>query len=74
MTLAPPPRADRDAVARAYARLFSSADGQMVMAHLQGQTFLRVLTPETPDSQIRFVEGQRALVHMILRFVALGKN
>jgi hypothetical protein len=68
------PRADRDAVARAYARVFSSDEGQLVMAHLQGQTFLRTLTPDTPDSHIRFIEGQRALVHTILRFVAIGKG
>lgn len=73
-TVAPPPRADRDAVARAYARLFDTDDGRLVMAHLQGQTLLRAVTPETPDSHIRFIEGQRALMHTILRFVAVGKG
>lgn len=74
MTVAPPPVADRDAVARAYARLFATDDGRLVMAHLQGQTFLRSLSPDTPDSHLRFIEGQRALVHTILRFIAIGKS
>lgn len=74
MNLAHHPVTDRAAIARAYARLFATDDGQLVMAHLQGQTFLRTMNPDTPDSHIRFIEGQRALVHTILRFVAIGKG
>lgn len=64
---------DRDTVARAYARLFSTEDGKTVLAHLQGQTFLRMHTPDTPDSHIRFTEGQRALVNTMLRLISIGK-
>ncbi len=74
ITISAGPAMDRDTVARAYARLFSTEDGKMVMAHLQGQTFLRMHTPETPDSHIRFTEGQRALVNTMLRFIAIGKT
>ena len=65
--------ADREAVARAYARLFSTDDGRLVLAHLQGQAFLRPHAPDTPDSHIRFFEGQRALVNTMLRLAAIGK-
>ena len=69
----PVPPADRDAVARAYARLFNTDDGRLVLAHLQGQAFLRPHTPDAPDSHIRFFEGQRALVNTMLRLIAIGK-
>ena len=74
INIAAAPAMDRDTIARAYARLFSTEDGKLVMAHLQGQTFLRMHTPETPDSHIRFTEGQRALVNTMLRFMAIGKT
>lgn len=75
MTLPQQPASmDRDSIARAYARLFGTEDGKIVMAHLQGQTFLRMHTPDTPDSHIRFTEGQRALVNTMLRFIAIGKT
>lgn len=74
ITIAATPPMDRDSIARAYARLFSTEDGKLVMAHLQGQTFLRMHTPDTPDSHIRFTEGQRALVNTMLRFVAIGRT
>jgi hypothetical protein len=64
---------DRDSVAKAYARVFSTDDGQLILAHLQAQTFLKGLSPDVAESHLRFLEGQRALVHSILRFVALGK-
>ena len=74
INIAATPAMDRDTIARAYARLFSTEDGKLVMAHLQGQTFLRMHTPDTPDSHIRFTEGQRALVNTMLRFMAIGKT
>ena len=74
ITISTAPAMDRDTIARAYARLFSTDDGKLVMAHLQGQTFLRMHTPDTPDSHIRFTEGQRALVNTMLRFIAVGKT
>jgi hypothetical protein len=68
------PAADRGAVARAYARLFATNDGQLVMAHLQAQTLLRTHGADAPDAHIRYAEGQRALVTLILRQVAAGKT
>lgn len=65
---------DRTAIARAYARLFGTTDGQVVISHLQSQTLLRAHGPDTPDNHIRYAEGQRALVTLILRQIAAGKT
>ncbi|MCB9988623.1 MAG: hypothetical protein H6868_04715 [Rhodospirillales bacterium] len=56
----------------AYARLFATADGQKVLAHLQASTFLRTHGAEASDDQLRFTEGQRALVTTILRMIDAG--
>jgi len=69
---APDAAARRD-IEKSYARLFASADGQQVLAHLQGLTMMRALGPEAPEAHIRHAEGQRALVGTILRLIAAGK-
>ncbi len=75
-THAPPSlaKAEMTDIERSYARLFSSADGQRVLAHLQVMTFHRALGPTCSDEQLRHMEGQRALVATILRLIDRGRQ
>lgn len=61
-------------VERAFARLFSSDDGRRVLSHLQAMTFCRALGPSAPDEQLRYAEGQRALMANILRLIDRGRS
>lgn len=61
-------------IERIFARLFSSDDGRKVLAHLQVMTFSRAYGPEASDQQLRYAEGQRALVANILRLVDRGRK
>lgn len=71
----PPPGADdRRALARAFARAFAGADGEMVLTHLSALTLERCLGPEASDAALRTLEGQRLLVAHMLSLVALGRD
>ena len=61
-------------IERAFARLFSTQDGHKVLAHLQVMTFQRALGPTCSDEQLRYVEGQRAMMGMILRLIDRGRG
>lgn len=61
-------------IERAFARLFSTEDGQKVLAYLQVLTFQRAFGPATPDEQLRYVEGQRSLMATILRLIDRGRK
>ena len=61
-------------IQRAYARLFASADGIMVLEHLQRSVLLKATLPETSAAQLRFSEGQRSLVAQIMRHIAIGRE
>lgn len=61
-------------IERSFARLFSSEDGQRVLAYLQVMTFQRALSAESSDQDIRHLEGQRALMASILRLIDRGRN
>ncbi|MCB1556838.1 MAG: hypothetical protein KDJ15_05945 [Alphaproteobacteria bacterium] len=74
LKLLPSPKTDRRAMEIAYARLFSGEDGKKVLAHLQAMTFLRAFPAEADDSQLRYVEGQRALVATIMRMIEAGRR
>ena len=67
-------RPEQQSVERAFARLFSSEDGRQVLAHLQVMTFHRAHSAETSDAQLRYAEGQRALVGQILRLIEKGRR
>ncbi|HYD97768.1 MAG TPA: hypothetical protein VEH84_00170 [Alphaproteobacteria bacterium] len=74
---APPPGHEAAAAAgaetaRAYARLFATADGRLVLAHLRSITLERALGPLATDSQLRMLEGQRALVAAIQALAQRG--
>ena len=60
-------------VERLFARVFSSDDGKKILAHLQVMTFSRAYGPDASDQQLRYAEGQRALVANILRLVDRGR-
>lgn len=61
-------------VEKAYARTFADDNGRMVLSHLQNITFARAYAPDAPEAQLRYAEGQRALVGTILRLITAGRN
>ena len=61
-------------IEKAFTRLFSTPDGQKVLAHLQVLTFQRAMGPGVADDQLRYIEGQRALMATILRLIDRGRK
>lgn len=61
-------------IEKAFARLFSTDDGQKVLAHLQVITFQRALGPTTTAEHLRYMEGQRAMAATILRLIDRGRQ
>lgn len=57
-----------------YARTFSTASGAAVLQHLRRMTIERVLGPNASDAELRGLESQRALVHMIENMVSRGQK
>ncbi len=55
-------------------RLFTSSDGKEVLTYLKSLTQERILPPTASDSELRFLEGQRFLVHTIETLVRQGKE
>lgn len=64
----------RDEIARSFARLFSTEDGQRVLDYLKRTTFMRSYGSEASDKLLRFSEGQRALVAQIMRLTDMDKS
>ncbi len=65
---------DQD-LARSFARTFNNQrDGERVLEHLRRLTRERTLGPETPDTVLRYVEGQRGLVAYVERLAARGRT
>lgn len=63
-----------DALARAYARLWSSPDGQTVLEHLHQHVLFRVTDPQASEAQLRFCDGQRQLVLFLCQMAAKGRK
>lgn len=61
-------------VARAFARCFRNNDGDKVLAYLQKMTKGRVLPASADDAQLRYLEGQRALVTHIETLIERGRG
>ncbi|MBR6411652.1 MAG: hypothetical protein IKS41_00635 [Alphaproteobacteria bacterium] len=61
-------------VPQSYTRLFRHAEGKEVLNHLKKITFERTLSPAATDAELRFLEGQRALVALILSFIKQGQQ
>lgn len=67
-------RMEQKEIERAFTRLFASEDGKKVLAWLQVMTFQRASGANAPDEQLRYMEGQRAMVGTILRLIDRGRN
>ena len=63
-----------DDIAACFARCFGTGNGARVLAHLRGLTLDRALGPNATDAQLRHLEGQRALLCIILALVARGRS
>ncbi|RAU23818.1 hypothetical protein CU669_01640 [Paramagnetospirillum kuznetsovii] len=61
-------------LARQTARLFATADGEAVLAHLREMTLDRCLGPDSGDAALRHLEGQRHLVLHLQTLVARGRT
>lgn len=61
-------------IATAFARLFCRPDGQRVLAHLKHITQERVLAPDAQNAELWFLEGQRALVALIIALINQGQQ
>ncbi len=59
---------------RLFVRLFSTDEGKKALAYLQYITFQRVLTSEVSNENLRYMEGQRALLASILRIIDRGRK
>ncbi|MBO4480653.1 MAG: hypothetical protein J5742_03465 [Alphaproteobacteria bacterium] len=57
-----------------YAKTFSSDSGAIVIAHLRRITIERVLGPNATESELRTLEGARALVHQIEQLILRGRQ
>jgi hypothetical protein len=68
-----PVRADMRDIEKSFTRVFASEDGKRVLAHLQAVTFCRALGGESSEAHLRYTEGQRALVAMMLRMIDRGR-
>lgn len=58
---------------RAFARCFSSAEGRLVMEHLERSILTRRLSPGASDAELRHLEGQRYAVAHIATMAARGR-
>ena len=56
-----------------YARAFSTAAGAAVLQHLRKMTIERVLA-NASDAELRSLESQRALVHLIENMISRGRK
>jgi len=59
---------------RLFVRLFASDEGKKALAYLQYLTFQCVLSAESSDENLRYMEGQRALLSSILRLIERGRR
>ncbi len=72
--LSDPQNMSQQDIERLFARHFSTDDGRKILAHLQVMTFSRAYGPDASDQQLRYAEGQRALVATILRLIDRGRK
>jgi len=53
-----------------YARCFNTPAGEQVLRHLRRLTIERYLGPNATEAELRGLEAQRGLVHMIEKMAA----
>lgn len=61
-------------IAQLFARVFRGQDGERAIAILRGMTIERRTPPDAPESALRHLEGQRALVALMEQWVARGRG
>ncbi len=64
----------RTETAKACVRCFQTRAGRQVLAYLENLTRGRVLGAGATDAELRFLEGQRALVAHLARLIQEGKQ
>lgn len=62
----------KDEMAKLCANTFAHGPGEDVLKRLRAMTKEVVLGPNAPESALRFMEGQRYLVHLIENWTAKG--
>lgn len=65
---------DQRDIERTFARLFSTEDGKKVLSYLQVMGFHRAHAPDSSNEQLRYAEGQRAMIANILRLIDKGRR
>ena len=58
----------------AFARLFARPEAKTVIQYLKRMTQERALGPDATDNELRFLEGQRALVKQMLSLMKQGQQ
>ena len=61
-------------IEKEYARVFSSASGKQVLAHLRSVTLERILGQNVTNEELRWWAAQCALFHQIENFIKRGNN
>ena len=69
-----PSRHEVREIEKAFARLFSTNDGKIVLSYLHAVTFSRAAGIDATDFALRYMEGQRSLMAQILRLIERGQN
>jgi hypothetical protein len=67
-------KSEQKAVARSFARLFSTEDGKRVLSYLQHITCNRAMPSMVDEAQLRYTEGQRSVVKIITTLIERGKS
>lgn len=61
-------------IANNYARCFGTPSGAQVLKHLRQITIERTLGVGASDSELRWLESQRAFVHQIESLISRGRG
>jgi len=61
-------------VAQSVTRLFNHPEGKEVLTYLKRRTQERVLSPDSSDRELWFLEGQRSMVALILSLIQQGQQ
>lgn len=70
----PAPDAKRQEMARSFLRVFTSNDGDAVLAELRKLFLDKEAGPDVTDAALRHLEGQRSVVRFILRKIDEGSK
>lgn len=65
---------DQKNIDQLFARVFSSEEGQKILAYLHHITTCRIAPPNASEEQLRHMEGQRALLKTIENLSTRGRT